>query len=75
MIRTGRHPRIRIEHPRMPEPSSVTLWAVLEGKREDVVSIAMTEEQLYELAGEAIKTAAILRRQRIEATRYTRSIP
>ncbi len=63
MKRIARNPRVTIEHPRRPEPSRAMLWAVLEGKREDMVEIAMSEQQLIELADEALKVALILRRE------------
>lgn len=69
MPRTGKHPRVRIEHPRAPEPSFAEVWAILDGKREDTVSIPVTEAELYQLAEEALEVAKVLRRQREEGGR------
>lgn len=66
MIRTAKHPRVQIDHPRYPEPSTAKLWAPIDGKRGDIVEISMTENELYSLSEEALKVAAVLRRQREE---------
>ena len=66
MIKYGKNPHLLIEHPRLPEPSRVTLWAPLVGKREDIVQIDCSEEELYVLAEDALKYARVLRGQRAQ---------
>lgn len=62
MIRIGHSPRLHIEHPRQGsgKESRVTLWVLMEGKREDTVQIAMCERDLIELAAESLNMALIL---------------
>lgn len=66
MLKPISNPRIHIEH-RAPEPSRASLWARADWLKGDViVSSDMTEADLYVLAEEALRVAAVLRRQRQE---------
>lgn len=68
--RTVSNPRVHIEHPRRPQPSYARLYVHVDWLKNDVLAFAeMTEDQLYDLAAEALKVASVLRRQREEGGR------
>lgn len=68
MRRVGTRVGVTIEHPRKPAESRAFLWSMLEGKREDMVYVPLTERQCFKMAEELLGIGNTLARLREERT-------